>query len=96
MIKKIKALRAQFEQWLRGCCSRMTPERRLITVLILGVILTVVNIYITFRSIYEIGCADARNELMPINSIEPPAIALPNALLPESENYLIPKNNDNN
>lgn len=96
MRTKIKELREQFEQWLRRHCSRMTPERRLITVLIIGIIFTVINIYITFKAIYEIGREDARNELMQINPIEPPAIALPKELPIESENNLIPEDYDNN
>lgn len=95
MREKIKELRAQFEQWLRGHCSRMTPERRLIMVLIIGALFTVTNIYITAKAIYEIGHEDARNESMQINHIAPLIIPAPNASLTESENNLIPKNNDN-
>lgn len=93
MREKIKELRAQFEQWLRGHCSRMTPERRLITVLIIGALFTVTNIYITVKAIYEIGREDALRQMIEVKHITLPDISTPNTT--QHENNLIPENYDN-
>ena len=49
---------------LRGLCDRLTPRQRAIAVL--------VNFYMIFRAIYDIGREDARQDIIRITPLEVP------------------------
>lgn len=57
---------------LRSFCGALTPEKRLAAILILGVLFAVVNFYMIFRAIYDIGREDAPREVIEITPIEVP------------------------
>lgn len=52
---------------LRSFCGALTPEKRLAAILILGALFAVVNFYMIFRAIYDIG-----REVIEITPIEVP------------------------
>lgn len=55
MVKKIKEFQSWAESGLRLLCGRITPEKRLITIVIMLVVFGFVSIYIFVSSIYNIG-----------------------------------------
>lgn len=94
IIKKFREFREWFEEWLRGCCARMTPQRRLMTIIVIGTLFAAINLYITIRAIYEIGRQDAYHQMMEIRHIE--AVKIPKPTAPEKETDLNTHDYDNN
>lgn len=72
MKKIIKRFRDWLEDGLRGVCGRMTPDRRVITIAVLMVVFAAVNIWVTFRAIYNIGREDNRIERIEIPPLDVP------------------------
>ena len=71
MIKKqINRFRGWIDGGLRRMCSRLSPERRLITILAFCVIFGSMSIYMTVSSIYNIGKCDAEKKYMEIGHIK--------------------------
>lgn len=64
---------------LRSFCGALTPEKRLAAILILGVLFAVVNFYMIFRAIYDIGHEDAPREVIEITPIEVPDFTGPDS-----------------
>ena len=56
MLVKIKDLA---EEKLRGICAGLSPEKRMITIVVLTVLFALGNFYMIFRAIYDIGREDA-------------------------------------
>jgi hypothetical protein len=71
---KIKSLLTnvwdEIEYGLRMLCGKPSPEKRLITMLIISVTLAVVYIYFVISSIYNIGKRDAEREFLKLQHIE--------------------------
>ena len=40
---------------LRGLCAGLSPEKRMLTVIVLAVLFALGNFYLIFRAIYDIG-----------------------------------------
>ncbi len=59
---------------LRSFCGALTPEKRLAAILILGALFAVVNFYMIFRAIYDIG-----REVIEITPIEVPDFTGPDS-----------------
>jgi hypothetical protein len=57
---------------LRSFCGALTPEKRLAAILILGALFAVVNFYMIFRAIYDIGREEAPREIIKITPIDVP------------------------
>ncbi len=57
---------------LRSFCGALTPEKRLAAILIMGALFAIVNFYMIFRAIYDIGRDDAPCESIEITPIEVP------------------------
>lgn len=64
---------------LRSFCGALTPEKRLAAILILGALFAVVNFYMIFRAIYDIG-----REVIEITPIE-----VPNFTGPDSQEEMV-------
>jgi hypothetical protein len=74
MKKKIgnfwETARSEIEYRLRRICGRPSPLKRFVTVLILGSVLAIANLYLVISSIYNIGKRDAEQEFMQLQHIE--------------------------
>lgn len=57
---------------LRSFCGALTPEKRLAAILITGALFAIVNFYMIFHAIYDIGRDDAPREAIEIAPIEVP------------------------
>jgi hypothetical protein len=62
--------RSETEYRLRQLCGRPSPLKRFVTVLILGSVLAIANLYLVVSSIYNIGKRDAEQEFMKLQHIE--------------------------
>lgn len=69
---------------LRSFCGALTPEKRLAAILIMGALFAIVNFYMIFRAIYDIGREDIPHEVIEIMHIEAPALSSP-----ESEGEMV-------
>ena len=69
MRKRILKIRSLAEAKLRDLCDSLTPERR--KAVVIG-LCTVVNFYMIFRAIYDIGREDARQEVIEIAPLDIP------------------------
>lgn len=69
---------------LRSFCGALTPEKRLAAILIMGALFAIVNLYMIFRAIYDIGRDDAPTDVIEITHIEAPALSSP-----ESEGEMV-------
>lgn len=79
------------ERKLRGLCAGLSPEKRVMTIVVLAALFAVGNFYMIFRAIYDIGREDARQEVI---EIEPlgipdfvPADTLPEGKIREMEEF---------
>lgn len=62
MKKLIQKAKDGFEDLLRRMCGRINPDRRVIVIVALFVVFAMVNIWVTFRAIFNIGREDSRIE----------------------------------
>ena len=69
MLVKIKDL---VEEKLRGVCAGLSPEKRVITIVVLTVLFALGNFYMIFRAIYDIGREDAKREVIEITPLDIP------------------------
>ena len=58
------------EYRLRLLCGKPSPIKQFMTVLIIGIVLTVANIYFVVSSVYHIGKRDAEKEFITLQHIE--------------------------
>lgn len=72
MKKAYVKFKEAIEEKLRGLCGRLSPEKRVITVIVLVVLFALVNFYMIFRAIYDIGREDARQEVIEITPLNIP------------------------
>ena len=76
---------------LRGLCAGLSPEKRMLTVIVLAVLFALGNFYLIFRAIYDIGREDVRPEIIEIPPIEipdvVPADTLPDKRVQEMEEF---------
>ena len=76
---------------LRGLCAGLSPEKRMLTVIVLAVLFALGNFYLIFRAIYDIGREDVRPEIIEIPPIEIPDIVpadtLPDKRVQEMEEF---------
>ncbi len=74
MKKIFVKIRDLAEGKLRGLCAGLSPEKRVITIVVLAVLFAVGNFYMIFRAIYDIGREDARQEVINIEPLGIPDI----------------------
>ena len=72
MKKMYVKIKQQVSEKLHALCDRLSPKNRLVTIIVLVVLFALVNFYMIFRAIYDIGREDASQELMQIAPIEIP------------------------
>lgn len=69
MKKKFNEVKECVDGFLRRFCTRMTPKKRLITILILGALFTAINLYTILWTVYEIVRDDYQSEPTKIEHI---------------------------
>lgn len=98
MKKMYVKIKQKVSEKLRGLCDRLSPENRLLTIIVLVVLFALVNFYMIFRAIYDIGREDAGQEILQIAPIEvpdfTPADTLPNEKVQEMEDFFNQFNSD--
>ena len=57
---------------LRGLCDRLTPRQRAVAVIVMASLFALVNFYMIFRAVYDIGREDARQDIIRITPLEVP------------------------
>ena len=57
---------------LRSLCDRLTPRQRAIAVIVMVSLFALVNFYMIFRAIYDIGREDDRQDIIRITPLEVP------------------------
>ncbi len=92
-------IKQQVSERLRGLCDRLLPQNRLIAIIVLAVLFALVNFYMIFRAIYDIGRENATQELMQITPIKVPefvpADTLSDEKIREMEEFFNQFNSDN-
>ena len=91
MKKIFVKIRDLAEGKLRDLCAGLSPEKRVITIVVLAVLFAVGNFYMIFRAIHDIGREDVRPEIIEIPPIEipdvVPADTLPDKRVQEMEEF---------
>lgn len=59
---------------LRGLCAELSPEKRMLTVIVLAVLFALGNFYLIFRAIYDIGREDVQRDIIEIAPLDIPDI----------------------
>lgn len=72
MKKIFVKIRDLAEGKLRGLCAGLSPEKRVITIVVLAVLSAVGNFYMIFRAIHDIGREDAKQEIIKIEPLNIP------------------------
>lgn len=62
--------RDRLEDMLRSACGRLTPDKRLIIVITFIIVGSIGSIYLTVKSIYNMGKNSAERDFMEIKHIE--------------------------
>lgn len=57
---------------LHCLCDRLSPRQRTVTVLVAAALFALVNFYMIFRAVYDIGREDARREVIRIEPLDIP------------------------
>lgn len=69
MKERLKEVWYWFEDKLKDLCGELTPDKRIIVILIMLLILTIGNLYFTFSTIYNWGKESEKKEQMEIEHI---------------------------
>lgn len=72
MKKMLVKIRYLAEEKLRGVCAGLSPEKRVMTVIVLTALFALGNFYMIFRAIYDIGREDAKREVIEITPLDIP------------------------
>ena len=71
MSKVVKVnIKGEIETRLKRLCGKPSPIKRLIVVLVFGILMAAANIYYVVSSIYAIGKNSAKKEFLEIEHIE--------------------------
>ena len=85
MKKMLVKIRDLAEEKLRGVCAGLSPEKRVITIVVLTVLFALGNFYMIFRAIYDIGREDAKREVIEITPLDIPDFIVPADTLTDSK-----------
>lgn len=76
---------------LRGICAGLSPEKRMMTIVVMAVLFALGNFYMIFCAIYDIGREDAKREVIEIAPLDipdfVPADTLPERKIREMEDF---------
>lgn len=89
MKERIKELGYWCDDKLRSLCGEITPEKRLTVIVIFLLIGTLVNLYFTFSSVYNLGHKDAQKDFVEVEHIK-------QLELEKMKNYLNEETNEYN
>ena len=67
---------------LRGLCAGLSPEKRMLAVIVPAVLFALGNFYLIFRAIYDIGREDVQRDIIEIAPLDIPDI-VPADTLPD-------------
>ena len=85
---------------LRGICAGLSPEKRMMTIVVMTVLFALGNFYMIFRAIYDIGREDAKREVIEITPLDipdfVPADTLPERKIREMEEFFNRFNQEDN
>lgn len=69
MKERLREVRYWIEDKLKDLCGELTPDKRIVIILIMLLILTIGNLYFTFSTIYNWGKDSEKKEQMEIGHI---------------------------
>lgn len=69
MKERLREVRYWIENKLKDLCGELTPDKRIVIILIMLLILTIGNLYFTFSTIYNWGKDSEKKEQMEIEHI---------------------------
>ena len=85
---------------LRGLCDRLTPRQRAIVVIVMVSLFALVNFYMIFRAIYDIGREDVQRDIIEIAPLDIPDIVpadtIPDEKMQEMEDFFNQFNQEEN
>lgn len=85
---------------LRDLCAGLSPEKRMLTVIVPAVLFTLGNFYLIFRAIYDIGQEDVQRDIIEIAPLDIPDIVLadtiPDEKMQEMEDFFNQFNQEEN
>ena len=91
MKKMFVKIKESVEEKLRKLCAGLSPEKRVLTIVVLAVLLAIGNFYMIFRAIHDIGLEHVRREVIEIPPLEIPDIVpadtLPDKRVQEMEEF---------
>jgi hypothetical protein len=100
MRKMFVKIRDLVGEKLRGICAGLSPEKRMMTIVVMAVLFALGNFYMIFRAIYDIGREDAKREVIEIAPLDipdfVPADTLPERKIREMEEFFNQFNQEDN
>ena len=85
---------------LRDLCAGLSPEKRMLTVIVPAVLFTLGNFYLIFRAIYDIGQEDVQRDIIEIAPLDIPDIVpadtIPDEKMQEMEDFFNQFNQEEN
>ena len=85
---------------LRSLCAGLSPEKRMLTVIVLAVLFALGNFYLIFRAIYDIGREDVQRDIIEIAPLDIPDIVpadtIPDEKMQEMEDFFNQFNQEEN
>ena len=72
MKKMLVKIRDLAKEKLRGVCAGLGPEKRVITIVVLTVLVALGNFYMICRAIYDYNWDDAKREVIEITPLDIP------------------------
>ena len=85
---------------LRGLCDRLTPRQRAIAIIVMVSLFALVNFYMIFRAIYDIGREDVQRDIIEIAPLNIPNIVpadtIPDEKMQEMEDFFNQFNQEEN
>ena len=75
-------VRNLLDEGLKNLCGRLSPDRRFAVILALGMLFAVVNFWVLFRAVYNIGREEVLQELLELQEMPElpkfPPLQIPN------------------
>lgn len=70
MKERIKEISYWFDDKLRNLCGELTPDKRLLIILVMLLLMTLLNLYFTFSTVANWGREQERKEQLKIEHIK--------------------------
>ena len=85
---------------LRGLCAGLSPEKRMLAVIVPAILFALGNFYLIFRAIYDIGREDVQRDIIEIAPLDIPDIVpadtIPDEKMQEMEDFFNQFNQEEN